>query len=252
MTMTIKQHYVQQFCLKQFATRLPGSNIFYLKAHQKDKTFINDIKHLCYEDYFYENEKFNQNYFENEISKIEIQSSNAINRLLREYNKKAERNKRSIYNITSFCAQIKLEKIICIFKHLTLQYIRTKKYKDTYGEKNFFNELKNIINMNQKSIKNSCLYKNYNIYMCINNTDVDLTINDVNLYYLKNKSNNNIIAHNINKKIFLLIIKKNTPLNVTINEEFINQINDCCKTQCYKYYFESPSLQEIINYKNQE
>lgn len=252
MIKTINQHYIQQFYLKRFANTSFKTNNSFLRVNNGEKAFIENVRFLCCENYFYENNNFNENYFEKQISKMETAFISALNRLLKVYNQIADRNKRSVYSINSFGSQIKLEKTICIFKYIMLVYIRTKKIKDTFGEETFFHYLNDIINMNNKDTRQSCFYKNHNIYLCINNTNVDLLINDINLYFLKNNNGQNIMVHNINKKLFLLIINRKSNLSLNVDENFINKINDCCKTQFYKYYFETPTQTEIINYELNE
>ena len=248
--LVIRQHYIQRFSLSQFARQKQSSNKFYLKCFDKNNNhFIDEVKYICCEPEFYEYYKFEKNYLENNISILETKANNAFFKILKEYNRISDKKKRTIYSLKTFNCCVNDIKTIHIFKFMMLQFVRTKKYKDFLNNDDiFFKILNNIITSNIDKIKSSCFYKNHNIYMCVNNTDIDLIINDINIYFLKDNSDNNIMIYHLNKNIFFVFINKNKRLDLTIDEDLIKRINRVVKDTSYKYYFEMPTEQEINHY----
>ena len=252
--LAIRQHYIQKFSLSQFAGKKQSSSKCYLKCFDKNNnSFIEEVKYICSESEFYEYNKFQKNYIENRISILEIKANSTFYKILKEYNRFSNRNRRSIYSLKIFNCCVNDIKIIHIFKFMMLQFVRTKKYKDFINNDDLFFEILNdVVNANIDKVKNSCFYKNYKVYMCVNNTNVDLMINDINIYSLKDNSNNNILTYHLNKNIFFVFIGKDKRLDLTVNEELINKINNIVKDTCYEYYFETPLEKEIDKYIEQK
>ena len=247
----IKQHYIQKFSLAQFGKNAKNSNRYYLKCFDNESNnYIEEVKNICCEPYFYEYEKFDKNYFEHRISILELTANNAFLKILKEYNRTSPKKKKSIYSLKTFNCCMKEIKLLHIYKFIMLQFVRTKKYRDLINDDDlFFKILNDILSLNIQKVKNSCFYKNYNVYMCINNTNMDLLINDVNIYYLKDNSGNDIITYHLNKNTFFVFINKNKKLNLKVNEELILKINENVKKSKHNLYFKSPTQQEIENYR---